>query len=297
MSTQGIDVTGDFPINEEVSSIDNNNIAKWTQLIDLLASTYPDIHSLMRGRNTNTDKKFSDIWTEMRALYLKATDSTENASWETFKDYLATNISYTPFLGTEDILTVMTGVSKLKISTNRAEDHSPSSQSRATLKRNADETIFTSYMHAPTPTERADADSLENILEGQASVYDGVTSRSHTSEISCTTSIHGPDNTTTFTYPEQQGKYYIQLKVFKFADVLTVPPEKLWTKALQVLRFVTKPSKHKDIVFQDMKFVLSDRAEDPITKHTMDLIAAVHRHSKDHPKSVQSTKRKRFTNW
>ncbi|KAK9700602.1 hypothetical protein QE152_g31134 [Popillia japonica] len=69
------------------------------------ASTYPDIHQIMRARNTNTNKAFSDIWTQMRGLYLKVIDSTENVSWETYKQYLAQNISYTPYLATEDILT------------------------------------------------------------------------------------------------------------------------------------------------------------------------------------------------
>ncbi|KAK9754616.1 hypothetical protein QE152_g1134 [Popillia japonica] len=232
--------TTDYPIDKEVTTIYTDSLAKWTQLVDLLASTYPDIHQIMRARNTNTNKAFSDIWTQMRGLYLKVIDSTENVSWETYKQYLEQNISYlkvidstenvswetykqyleqnisyTPYLATEDILTVMTGVNKLKTSTNQAEDLN-----------------------------------------------------------------HGHESTTTFTYPEQQGKYYVQMKVFKFADVLSVSPEKLWTKALQ-----------------DMKFVISDRAEDEITKHTMNLVSAVHRHSRDHPKTAQSVKRKRFTNW
>ncbi|KAK9708012.1 Parvovirus non-structural protein NS1 [Popillia japonica] len=66
-------------------------------------STYPDIHQIMRARNTNTNKAFSDIWTQMRGLYLKVIDSTENVSWETYKQYLAQNISYTPYLATASI--------------------------------------------------------------------------------------------------------------------------------------------------------------------------------------------------
>ncbi|KAK9700609.1 Parvovirus non-structural protein NS1 [Popillia japonica] len=271
MSTPGEDVTTDYPIDKEVTTIYTDSLAKWTQLVDLLASTYPDIHQIMRARNTNTNKAFSDT-----GLYLKVIDSTENVSWETYKQYLEQNISYTPYLATEDILTVMTGVNKLKTSTNQAEDLNHSSPLRPTTKRSADETTYTSFMPVPSPTGAAGVASLENILEGQSSAYDGVTSHSPTSEISCSTSIHGHESTTTFTYPEQQGKYYVQMKVFKFADVLSVSPEKLWTKALQ-----------------DMKFVISDRAEDEITKHTMNLVSAVHRHSRDHPKTAQSVKRKR----
>lgn len=206
MSTPSIDVTTDYPLNRE-ETINAESLVRWTQLVTLLSSIYPNIHSLMQTRNTSTDKMFSEIWTEMRSLYMKVVDSTENVSWETFKKYLEQNISSIPYLATEDIVTVMTGASALKPSTSRDEANSHSSQSLSTLKRTASEAIFTSSTLAPTQIEHADVGSLDTILEGQASAFEGATSRSHISEISCSTSIHGPDTTTTYTYPEQQGKY------------------------------------------------------------------------------------------
>ncbi|KAK9708064.1 hypothetical protein QE152_g27457 [Popillia japonica] len=92
MSTPSIDVTSDYPINRE-ETINAESLVRWTQLVTLLSSIYPNIHSLMQTRNTSTDKMFSEIWTEMRSLYMKVVDSTENVSWETFKKYLEQNIS------------------------------------------------------------------------------------------------------------------------------------------------------------------------------------------------------------
>lgn len=296
MSNPSIDVTTDYPINREEAA-NNESLVRWTRLITLLSTMFPNIHSLMLAKNTSTDKMFLEIWAEMRTIYMKVLDSAENVSWETFKHYLEENISSIPYLATEDIVTVMTGANESKASTSRGEANSLSSQLQSTLKRTASEAISILPTLAPIQTGPADAASLDSILERQASAFGGVTSQSHMSEISCSTSIHGQDSTTTYTYPETQGKYYIQLKVFKFADVLTVPQEKLWTKALQVLKFITKSSKHKNITFQDMKFVISDRTEDLITTHTMNLISEVHKHLREHPKAVQSVKRKRFTNW
>lgn len=294
---ENIDITADQPPTTPATDIYIESFTRWTRLIRLLTALFPNIQQIMTIRNTNTDPKFTEIWTQMRGLYLKAADSTEFVSWETFKNYLEQNISSIPYLGVEDILTVMSGATQLKHSTNHAENLNHSSPSQLTKKRTAEETTFMSYTPVPFQIEAVAADSLATILEGPSNVFDGGMSRSPTSEISCSTSIHGPESTLTYTYPEHQGKYYIQMKIFKYADVLTAPAEKLWTKALQVLTFVTKNSRHKDIHFQDMKFVVSDRAEDPITKCTMELVAAVQRYSREHPKAVQATKRKRFTNW